>query len=300
MIGRLPFFAGAILLLALYLPLHGKIWENRAEVRRATAAGYVLPSKFSRVLALGNQGLLSDFLFLKTMTFYGERSILKQPMTEEDWQFVVQSLEAVTDLDPYFLDPYIFAEGLLTWDAGKIEAANRLLEKGRRHRKWDWRLPFFIGFNHFYFQGDYEKGAEYLMEASRLPGSYDFLPNLAARLAYYGGKAKTAILFLKGMLVEAKDPRLRAAIEFRIEALEKASMLEELVAEFKEEKGREPRNVEELVKAGLIDKLPQDPYGGKWVILKNGRVYSTSRFTDTGRQDAPEGSEQADRASAVK
>ena len=70
-------------------------------------------------------------------------------MSEADWDYVEQGLNVVTDLDPYFADPYMLGEGLFAWDAGRLDAANKLLEKGLAYRSKDWRLPFYIGFNHF-------------------------------------------------------------------------------------------------------------------------------------------------------
>lgn len=41
-----------------------EVWSHRQEVRAQIPAGYIIPSRFSRILALGHQGVLSDFLFL--------------------------------------------------------------------------------------------------------------------------------------------------------------------------------------------------------------------------------------------
>lgn len=269
-------------LLPAYFLLQGDLWEGRAELRRSAQAGYVIPSKFSRVLALEHKGLLSDFLLLKTITFFGERVIAEQPLNDEDWRFITGSLDAVTDLDPYFLDPYLLGEGLLTWESGKVEEANRLLEKGRKYRYWDWQLPFYIGFNYFYFLGDNEKGAEYLLEAARLPDSLGFLPDLAARIGYYGGKSRDAAVFLKGIIAQTDDRRVKDRLEKRLSALERAALIEDLVARFKQERGREPRDLLELIVSGYTETLPQDPYGGDWVLMETGRVFSTSRFVGTG------------------
>ena len=268
---------GILLAIAAHFSLSQKLWENRALVRSATEAGYVLPSKFSRILALGYHGLLSDYLFLKTATFYGERALQEQKLSEADWQYFVACLDVLTDLDPYFFDPYLLAEGHLAW-AGKIDEANRLLEKGRKSRDWDWRIPYFIGFNYFYFLEDHERGSGYIMEAARQPGSPDFLKPLGARLAYYGGKTETGILFLRGLLADIEDPRFRAPLEMRLIALERASALEKLIERYKLERGKLPGKVEDVVAAGYIDKLPEDPYGGGWIIIKSGRIFSTSKF----------------------
>lgn len=267
-----------------YLFIFPRVWESRATARATIPAGYVIPSKFSRILALGHQGLLSDFLFLKTATFIGGRSGAGQKMQEEDWQFVIRSLDVVTDLDPYFKDPYVLAEGLLAWDAGRPEEANRLLQKGVEYRNWDWRLPFFVGFNNFYFLKDYEEASGYIMRAAELPGSPAYLKTLGARLAYYGGKSQTALLFLKEMLAGTDDPLLKKRLQLRLTALERAVMIENALEKFKQQEKRKPNQLSELVTMGYLIVLPEDPYGGKWGILKNGRVFSTSKFANTPAQ----------------
>jgi len=264
----------------LHVFLSDRVWEQRGEVRRNIETGYVFPSRFTRILALGHKGLYADYLFLNTITFFGGKQMYQEKLTDEDWDYLAAGLEAVTDLDPYFLDPYVLAEGIMTWENMRFEDANHLLEKGTKYRTWDWRMPYYLGFNYFYFLKDYAKGSEYLMEASRRPGSPSFLPKLAARLSYYGDQAKTGVLFLTGVLAQTADENLRESLLKRKTALEGAASLEEGMERFKKEQGRSPRNIEELLEKGYIDKLPEEPYGGKWIILQSGRVFSTSKFAD--------------------
>ncbi len=264
--------------------LSRQVWENRRETRSRIETGYVFPSQFNRVLALGHKGLYADYLFLNTITFFGERQMYRESLTREDWDYLVAGLNAVTDLDPYFLDPYVLAEGTLTWETRRFADANRLLEKGMKHRTWDWQMPYYLGFNHFYFLKDFNKGAEYLMEASRRPGSPNFLPHLAARLSYYGDQAKTGILFLTGIINSTTDERLRASLLLRKKALEGAALIEEGMERFKKDLGRAPQDIAELTAGGYIGTLPEEPYGGQWVILPSGRVFSTSKFVEARKK----------------
>ena len=282
------FFAPLLLVVMVvaYVQLYPGVWKQREQLRLAIPAGYTIPSKYSRILAIGHDGLLSDYLFLKVATFFGGRIVSGYPLNEDDWQFVIQGLDVITDLDPYFVDPYMLVEGLLAWDAGKPHDANRLLAKGMKHRDFDWRLPFFIGFNQFYFLKDYKSASSYIMKASQLPGSPAYLSTLGARLAYYGGKSKTALLFLKDMLAEASDPLLKNRLQTRLLALERAVEIEEALDRFREFEGGSPDTLSELVVKGYLDELPRDPYGGDWVILENGRVFSTSKFASPKAQGA--------------
>jgi len=270
---------GLFIALVLYSLVVPGMWSQREQVRSELPAGYIIPSKFSRVLALGHQGVLSDYLFLKTATFIGGRSSAGQPMSEADWEYVIRSLDVITDLDPYFTDPYFLAEGLLAWDASKPEEANRLLQKGITHRTWDWRLQFFVGFNYFYFLQDYASASEYIMAAAEISGSPAYLKTLGARLAYYGGKSQTALLFLGQMLEDASDPLMQQRLQKRLLALQKAVVIEDALEQFKQKEGRVPEFAE-LVRLGYLEELPSDPYGGEWVLLPNGRVFSTSKFVD--------------------
>ncbi len=270
---------GLFLALVLYVLVVPGVWNQREQVRSEIPAGYIIPSKFSRILAFGHQGVLSDYLFLKTATFIGGRSSAGQPMTEEDWEYVVRSLDVITDLDPYFADPYVLATGLLAWEANKPQEANRLLQKGIDHREWDWRLSFYKGFNLFYFLQDYATAAEYIMKAAQMPGSSAYLATLGARLAYYGGQSRTALFFLQEMLEDASDPMMQQRLLKRRQALEHAVLIEDALDLFRTREGRTPE-LTELVESGLLDELPPDPYGGEWFIQPNGRVFSTSKFAD--------------------
>jgi len=279
----------ALVALGAYLGIFDKVWTSRAQARLETPAGYTLPSGVTRILSVGNAGLLADFLFLKTSTFFGERQINDRTLSEDDWRFLVRSLETVTDLDPRFLDPYVFTQGVLAWEKGTTEEAIRILEKGFQHNPGYWRLPFYIGFDYFYFLGDYARGADYIGRAAAIPDSYSFLPELAARLYYYGRQSKTAILFLKDTLLTTRDPILRERLSLRMQALESAATLEELMARYKEEQGHEVARLQDLVTAGYLKQLPPDPYGGSWGILKNGRVFSTSKFVPGVPASPPDG-----------
>ncbi len=270
---------GLFIALVLYVLVVPGMWSQREQVRSEVPAGYIIPSKFSRVLAFGHQGVLSDYLFLRTATFIGGRSSAGLSMSEADWEYVVRSLDVITDLDPYFTDPYFLAEGLLAWDASKPEEANRLLKKGINHRTWDWRLPFFVGFNYFYFLQDYASASEYIMAAAEMSGSPAYLKTLGARQAYYGGKSQTALLFLEQMLKDASDPMMQQRLQKRLLALQRAVVIEDALEQFKQKEGRVPEFAE-LVERGYLEELPSDPYGGDWVLMPNGRVFSTSKFAN--------------------
>jgi len=239
---------------------------------------YTLPSKVSGLFALEFKGILSDFLFLKVSTFLGGKFLKNEKLEKKHADYIYNSVDVITDLDPWFWDAYLFADMLLTWDFRKIDMANKLLFKAREYRTTDFKVPYHIGFNYFYFLKDNKNGAKYMMEAARLPGSPTYLPGLAARLSVYQNQYKPAILFLSETLKKTHNPALAKQMEIRLKTLIALDELEKAVQEYKIIFGVYPLKISELINDKIIKTIPQDPYGGEYIILKNGRVFTTSNM----------------------
>lgn len=239
---------------------------------------YVLPGPILRMTALEFDGLAADVMFLKATTFYGERVYKRMRLAAPEWDRLIEALTAATDLDPVFLDPYHFGEMVLTWDAGRVADANRLLEKAQQYRTVDWVIPYYLGFNHFYFLHDKSKGSEYLMQASRLPESHKFLGLLASRLSTEAGRAEAAVVFLQELAAATPDPQLRRQLEQRLGAIKAVAVIERAVGIYRERYGGPPQRLEQLTEARILKALPKDPYGGQFFLDQEGRVQTTSRL----------------------
>ncbi|MEO6667096.1 MAG: hypothetical protein ABIO65_10040, partial [Nitrospiria bacterium] len=140
---------GAAIIMALAIGTYSLTFHQIEKIRGEQAlyepGGALLPLPMARVLLGGFDGIASDVLFIKTAAFVQGRLTHQKPPSAKDWEWVAGLLDRVTDLDPYFLDPYYFSQAFLTWNAGKIDEANALLDKARRHRPEMWIFPFFIG-----------------------------------------------------------------------------------------------------------------------------------------------------------
>jgi len=189
-------------------------------------------------------------------------------------------LRGVTDLDPRFWDPYLFAEVIFPWQAHMRPEADKLLLKAAKYRPDDYQPLYFLGFNAFYFEHNAVKAAPYLRRAAALPGAPGFLKGLAARFSLYGNQTKLGIVFLANLLRSTHNPKTYAYLKKRLLTLQKINLLENKVKEFSKITGRRPENIKELLKKGLINNIPQEPYGGKFIVMPNGRVYTTSNMIE--------------------
>jgi len=78
--------------------------------------------------------------------------------------------------------------------------------------------------------------------------------------------------------VETSDPTRRKFLLLRLHALEKISVLEHKIQEYKKQYKTLPESLEQLVEKGLIEYIPEDPYGGIFHIVDKEQVYSTSKL----------------------
>ncbi|MBE0500142.1 MAG: hypothetical protein IBX47_01775 [Desulfuromonadales bacterium] len=276
---------GLLWLLVPLLLLGQGVILTSAVARREQLPGrgetlYALPSPLLKAMVLEYDGIVSDFIFLRTLVFIGgtfERA--ERPRVRpQEWDWIRDSLIAATDLDPWFSDPYYLANSEMVWDAGRVLDANLLLEKGVHYRTWDWLPPFMAGFNYYYFLHDNAKAAPLLMESARRPGASPVIATLAARLANASDQTNNAITFLEEMYQLASDDMSRNLLHERLTALLDIQALEKAVAMYRERNGVLPERLENLVTAGVLVRIPVEPYGGRYRLESDGRVVSSSDF----------------------
>jgi len=260
---------------ALIFPFFEK---HRYPERQVQARELILPPHVMKLLALEFRTVTADFLFARASQYYGGRSYRPWAWTKNDYAWLYNNLRVTTELDPYFEDPYYFGNAIFTWDVGAVNEANSLLEKGVRARTWDWQLPFYLGFNKFYFLHKNKEAADDLLLASKRQGAYDFLPTLAARLYNSEGRTEAAIVFLTAFLKNERDAKIRGKYAIRLEALKRMLFIERAVARYKNKTKKPPRNLQALVQSGIISEIPEDPYGGKFYLNRDGSIKTTSKL----------------------
>jgi hypothetical protein len=266
------------LVLAGYVLAFPAFERQRAPVKKVQARGLILPPPVMKLLSLEFRTITADFLFARASQYFGGKIGQREPASAADMQWLYRNLLVITDLDPYFEDPYYFGNALFTWDAGMYNEANTLLKKATEARTWDWQFPFFLGFNKFYFQNDRNGGADYLLIASKRPGAWPGLPTLAARLYSDTGRTESAIAFLIQFWENANDPKIKKSYEVRIDALKRILFLERAVSRYRQVSGRNPVSLEVLVSSGVIREIPKDPYGGRFYLDKDGSIKTTSKL----------------------
>lgn len=235
----------------------------------------ILPKgEYLKTAALGYDQLIADIIWLRAIQVIGEKRI-----SEEGYNWIYNALDVVTTLDPKFHYAYQVGGVILSALGKKIDLSNAILEKGLRENPSIWQIPFYLGFNHFFYMDDYKKAADYMTIASRLPGRPFYIPQLAATLYVEEGDPEVALEFLERVYKETEDERVRKEIETKAKdvMIERDILfLEGGIKRYIEIYGKYPENLQELLTGKIINMIPKEPFGGHYFIDKETKEVKSS------------------------
>lgn len=264
---------GLILVAASYV-LHVRLDQLREGVPKIQRFMFLPQAQFLEVASLGYQGVVADFLWIQAIQAMGEKKV-----TEEAGRWIYRVLDVVTTLDPKFVHAYEAGGLALCTLVVMPEESNALLEKGIKHNPDVWQLPFYLGINYYFEFGDDAKAAEYVARAARLPSAPPLLIGLAARL-YASAKApQNAVELMASLYEQSADVEVRQILEQRLkEAIVERDLqvLEEGIRRYRDRFSNLPGQLDDLVVQGVLNTLPQDPFGGGYLYDPSTQVVSSS------------------------
>ena len=264
----------AALILSIYIIQH-QIVGYKGREQKIEEFMTLPKGEYLKPAVLGYDQLVGDIIWLRAIQVIGEDTV-----TPKGYDWLYHALDVVTTLDPKFA--YAYQLGGVTLSVlGKVpEKSNALLLKGMKENPDVWQIPFYIGFNNFFYLNDYKTAAEYMAKASGLPGHPEYLPKLAARLYVQAGNPDVALEFLSRMYKDTDDEKVKLALEQRIKEViveKDATFLEEAINRYKEAHKLYPENLEDLIRSGIIKEMPHEPFGGFYYLHQgDGKVYSST------------------------
>lgn len=248
---------------------------DRSHAAREADLVYLPKAEYLRPLSLGYTQVLADVLWFRTISYFGQHF-----RGDRMYPWLAHMCDLVTDLDPNAEYVYRFCGMILPWEAGQTDAGIRLLEKGLEALPESWLLHYWIGFNYYFFKNDFDSAASHMRRAAMLPGAHPNTAQFAALLASEHQGPDTTMRFLAEMQNEVASEEMREVVREQIAMAQLARDLQRLdaaVVDYKSRFGRTPNDVSELVDANLITQVPQDPFGGIYVVdPENGTVRSST------------------------
>lgn len=273
-LSRAGTLAAAILLLGASALLSSRLSPGLASAGGQDGAVDNLAVAVSRhpSLAIGFRNACADLVWLGAIQVAGNRK-----MASADYDRLALLLDTAANFDPRFETIYLLGGLILGESPAHARRAVTLLERGRKSHPESWQIPFYLGFTYYFILGQPIEGGRSMADASRLPGSPEYLPRLAARMLVEGKDPETALSFLAVMIRQEQDPARRAVLERRAAdvAIERdLQRLERAVDSYRSTNGKLPASLSDLVRAGILSRLPVEPNGGAYRIDQEGNVFS--------------------------
>lgn len=189
-------------------------------------------------------------------------------MKPDEFMTQAQLQKDISWLNPAHEDNYYIAAAILS-QPQLVPAAQYVLRRAADARPRDWAPLFYYAFNLYHFENNPAMAAQALLEG--VPRTNDIaekwgLQALAARWIERGYSTGEAIRIVGKMAEDAPPGSFRRYMKMRSERLVQLDRLKTLTLEYRKTRSHSPARLEDLIEAGLIDRIPVDPLGVGFAI----------------------------------
>lgn len=217
-----------------------------------------------KAMSLEYAPLAANLYWTRVVQYYGNKHRSQQANLDLLWPL----LDVTTTLDPNLLAAYRFG-GMFLSDspprgAGQPQRGIELLQRGIRANPEYWRFYEDLGFIYYFDLHDYPKAADALMTGSKVPGAMVWMKAMAARISEKGESLEISAKLWSEVYNSTNDPTIKENAKVHLQLLRARADCDELnklAAEYKERTGRAPKELRDLVNAGLLPGLAVDPVG---------------------------------------
>lgn len=224
---------------------------------------YLPKGPYLRALAVGHEETLASLLYIWSIQFYSSYERASR------YDYLQQVYEgAITELDPRFTEAYLIGAMIMSMEARQPDKAVELLDKALEHMPENWEVAYWAGWECYHME-DYLGARKYWSRAARMPDAPPFLVRMAARMLERAGQPDAAIHEYQALLEEAPDDKTRMIVLKWLERALTERAIEHTTAavdRFRELRERCPRDLEELVAAGLLGEVPKGGSGDPLVL----------------------------------
>lgn len=173
--------------------------------------------------SIGFRELAADWLWFRFVQYFGSYA-----KGEHDLRYFELLVDAITRLDPRFVEAYHFAS-LVAWsELGDFDRALDLLKLGILHNPGSAKLHFQVGFTHYVFFHDYPRAAMWFEAASRCPDGGEMEARFAAFARYRAGDDRVSLDLWKELRLSTDSPQMQGLADSMIAKLERRLAIQKL------------------------------------------------------------------------
>ncbi len=247
----------------------------KSDFQKIEDFAFTPPAKILTAVSLNQKAIIADILWLKVIQYIGEKQ-----QSEKGWKWFYHNINVITDIDPDFSIAYQFSGLIFSIFGNRIDESISILKKGVKNNPDNWYLYFLLGYNYFYELKDYQKAAFYIERASFIKGSPAFLKFFTTRLYSSAGSPENGIIFTESLLNKTTNEDMREKLLNRLKILyieRDLNVLNYKISEYEKKYGTPPSSLGDIVKRGLLNAIPEDPFGKKYFLdRETGKTKSLS------------------------
>ena len=222
--------------------------------------------KLVKKMALGFDGLLADFYWMRTIQYFG--NLKEAERRRERYKNLSTLLDITTTLDPYYLDAYragsFFLAGEEPLGANQPEEALKLLDKGVTCYPEKWEILNDKGFIYYWYLQDFKSAGDTWLRAAEISGAPEWLSSLAAASITRGGEFELAVSLWQDRYVQSTRENEKETAKNHLISFKVAQDIwgwQALAEKYREKNGTYPATLQILaVEHGLRYSLT-DPMG---------------------------------------
>ncbi len=172
----------------------------------------VITSEDARPFMLGYSSLMADYIWIRTMLYFGGN------YGSGDIEHIESLINSVITLNPRFYPPYEFAGVILPDYSENYDYPRKTLAYGiHRVPKDSERLAFYLAYINYKKLNDKKRAADLLTYAATADFAPPFWGKFAATLYSDSEKPEDGLLFLYSLLIDAESPQVKEQIQIKID-----------------------------------------------------------------------------------
>jgi hypothetical protein len=226
-------------------------------------------------LSLEYAPLVGAIYWTRVVQYFGEKHRLHQTNLELLWSL----LDITTTLDPHLMPAYRFGSVFLSDSpprgAGRPDLAVKLLERGIKENPDQWRLYQDLGNVYYFDTKDYPKASAAFAEGSKNPNAMIWMKVMAAKIAAEGESPETSYFLWLQVYQTTTDPMVKQNAELHLKLMKvelDLNNINRLAEDYKTQTGHRATKIGELVQAGRLKEVPNDPEGYPYVLGEGGKA----------------------------
>jgi len=254
-------------LLAIFFLIFAIFFQTKIEgIKRFKVPGssiiYLPSGEYLKYVTFGFDSLLADIVYIWAIQYYSNYSIRNR------FDYLEHIFSIISELDPYYLDPYRVGALIAWYEGRRIDLALRVLDLGIKKNPNDWVLPLEAGHYAQMYKKDYKLAQYYYGIAKKIKGAPAIVHRLYAHAAFRAMDLATAYKNWLEIYQTAKDERIKKIAYnhlYRTKATIDKIRLTKAIKKYKKIYRRLPMNLNQLVRAKILKEIPKDLDGNDYI-----------------------------------